>query len=153
MGIADLTFGIKDVVAIIVAVASGLGFIYAMKLQSDKNKTRMGNLELAQDELQSDVTKDISTLKEGIEEKFLHAKNAKKANIMRIYEEINQSKAEFKEKEAQIYNRIEDIRKEQKDSHEKMSNKLDNLSTQMNLVSTNLAELTGYIRAKKENEK
>lgn len=153
MGITDLTFGIKDVVAIVVAVASGLGFIYAMKNQGDKNKTRMRNMELAQDELQSDVTKDIGTMKANIEEKFLHAKNAKKANIMRIYEEINQGKAEFKEKEAQIYNRIEDIRKEQKDSHEKMSNKLDNLSTQMNLVSTNLAELTGYIRAKKENEK
>jgi hypothetical protein len=113
----------------------------------------MNSLELAQDDLRDDVTKDIISIKKEIDEKFLHAKNAKKANIMRIYEEINQNKMEFKEKEAQIYGKIEEIRKEQKDSHEKMSTKLDALSTQMNLVSTNLAELTGYIRAKKEDNK
>jgi len=151
MSINDLTFGIKDVVAIITAVLAGAAFVYAMKHQADRNKTRMNSLELAQDELQSDVTKDIATIKKETDEKFLHAKNAKKANIMAIYDEINQNKAEFKEKETQIYGKIEDIRKEQKDSHEKMSNKLDTLSTQMNLISTNLAELTGYIRAKRED--
>jgi carbonic anhydrase len=150
MNIEDLTFGIKDVVAIIVAIISGAGFVYAIKNQADKNKTRMNSLDLAQDELQSDTEKSLVTMKTDMDEKFLHAKNAKKANIMAIYEEINRNREEFKEKETQIYIKIEDSRKEQKDSHEKMSVKLDTLGTQMNLISTNLAELTGYIRAKKE---
>lgn len=152
MNIQDLTFGIKDVIAIAAAVGAVWAFIYALKSQHDKSTARMNSLELAQDEFQGDTIKDMNVLRRETNEKFLHAKNAKKANIMAIYEELNRNKEDFKEKEAQIYTKIEDIRKEQKDSHDKMSTKLDVLSTQMNLMSTNLAELTGYIRAKKEKD-
>lgn len=152
MNIQDLTFGIKDVIAITAAVGAVWAFIYALKSQHDKSTARMNSLELAQDEFQGDTIKDMNVLRRETNEKFLHAKNAKKANIMAIYEELNRNKEDFKEKEAQIYTKIEDIRKEQKDSHDKMSTKLDVLSTQMNLMSTNLAELTGYIRAKKEKD-
>ena len=152
MNIQDLTFGIKDVIAIAAGIGAVWAFIYALKSQHDKGATRMNILELAQDEFQRDTIKDMATLTKETDEKFLHAKNAKKANIMAIYEELNRNKEDFKEKEAQIYTKIEDIRKEQKDSHDKMSTKLDVLSTQMNLMSTNLAELTGYIRAKKEKD-
>jgi hypothetical protein len=150
MNIQDLTFGIKDVVAIAAGIGAVWAFIYAMKSQYEKTATRMNTLELAQDNHENDTRKEIADIRRDTDEKFLHAKNAKKANIMAIYEELNKSKAEFKEKELQIYTKIEDIRKEQKDSHEKMSNKLDTLSTQINLISTNLAEIAGYIRAKRE---
>ena len=153
MNVQDLTFGIKDVVAIIVGLGALWGFVYALKSQHDKSTTRMNSLELAQENHEADTRKDIADIKRDTEEKFLHAKNAKKANIMAIYDELNRNREEFKEKEAQIYTKIEDIRKEQKDSHDKMSTKLDVLSTQMNAMSSNLAELTGYIRAKKEDNK
>lgn len=150
MNIQELTFGIKDIVAIATGIGAVWAFVYAMKSQYEKTATRMNTLELAQDNHETDTRKEIADLKRDTDEKFLHAKNAKKANIMAIYEELHQNKAEFKEKELQIYGKIEDIRKEQKDSHEKMSNKLDTLSTQINLISTNLAEIAGYIRAKRE---
>lgn len=150
MNIQELTFGIKDIVAIAAGIGAVWAFVYAMKSQHEKTTTRMNTLELAQDNHENDTRKEIADLRKDTDEKFLHAKNAKKANIMAIYDEIHKNKVEFKEKELQIYGKIEDIRKEQKDSHEKMSNKLDTLSTQINLISTNLAEIAGYIRAKRE---
>lgn len=141
MDVTSITFGIKDVVAIVGAVISVVSFIFAMKHSNDKNNSRLDALN----EKLDDTKKDM-------DEKFLHAKNAKKANIMSIYEEIARNREDFKEKELQIYAKIEDIREEQKASHEKMSGKLDTLSTTIANMNTNLAELTGYIRAKKEDK-
>jgi small-conductance mechanosensitive channel len=141
MNIQDLTFGIKDVIAIIGGVATVVSFYFALRSSSKESSDKIAALERAREDDRKEV-----------DEKFLHAKNAKKANIMSIYEEIARNKEEFKEKEAQIYQKIEDIRAEQKDSHDKMSIKLDGLSTQISTISTNLAEITGYIRAIKEKK-
>jgi hypothetical protein len=141
MDITSVTFGIKDVVAIVTGVGSLVGIYFALKRSAEKAI-----------EKNDEQDGKIQALKQEMEEKFLHAKNAKKANIMAIYEEINRNREEFKEKETLIYSRIDDIREEQKASHEKMGLKLDALATQMSNMSSNLAELTGYIRAKKEEK-
>jgi len=65
-------------------------------------------------------------------------------------QDILDCRNEFKEKETEIYSKMEDIRTEQKASHDKMSAKLDTLSAQLATVNMNLAELTGYMRGKKE---
>ena len=135
MDITTITFGIKDVVAIIGGVLALSGFIYAMKRQSDKTDSRLTTLEINHE---ADI--------KNTEERFLHARNAKKANIMKIYEDMNKVEENLKEE-------ITEIKSEQKTAHDKMSTKLDTLSNQMSTMNINLAELTGYIKAKKENDK
>ena len=141
MDIASITFGVKDVVAIIMATASGVGFIWAMRSSDKENKD--ANL---------DTQKELEAFKRDVLEKFVHAKNAKKANIEMIFHEINKNKEEIEKKEAQIYTRISEVKTEQKDAHDKLSSKMDTISTQMSQVNTSLAELTGYIKATKKDK-
>lgn len=140
MDVTSLTFGVKDVVAIVLAVGSAVGFVWAMKSSDDKNKAS-----------NEDTQRELDEFKKEVAEKFLHAKNSKKANIEMIYLDINKNKEELEKKETQIYARITEIRMEQKADHEKLSSKLDSLGTQMSQVNTSLAELTGYLKAKKKD--
>jgi outer membrane murein-binding lipoprotein Lpp len=61
--------------------------------------------------------------------------------------------ADLMAKENTIYNRMEALKEDQKAAHEKLDLKMDNLTTHMTQLSTNIAELTGYIKAKKEDSK
>jgi uncharacterized protein HemX len=138
MNAASLTFGIKDVVAIVLAVISILGFLYALKNAAKK----------AQDS--NDATrKDFEDYKKATEEKFLHAKNSKKANIQTIMDTIKQNKEEVEKKENQIYSRITEIREEQRTAHEKLAVKIDNVVDMQHTMNTSLAELTGFLKAKR----
>jgi gas vesicle protein len=139
MDATEITFGAKDVAAIIVAVISILGFLYALKRNAD-NAT----------ENAATIKKDLEDFKASTNEKFVHGKNSKKANIQYIMEAMQKNKDEVEKKESQIYTRISELKKEQQDAHEKLWLKLDTVETMQRDMSTSLAELTGYLKAKKE---
>ena len=139
MDATEITFGAKDVAAIIVAVISILGFLYALKRNAD---TATENAAV--------IKKDLEDFKASTNEKFVHGKNSKKANIQYIMEAMQKNKDEVEKKESQIYTRISELKKEQQDAHEKLWLKLDTVETMQRDMSTSLAELTGYLKAKKE---
>src|SRR5437868_4016593 len=140
MDITSLTFGLKDVIAIVAGAVTGVGVVWAMRSADKENKDANAHTQLQLEEFKKDVL-----------EKLVHAKNAKKANIEMIFEEINKNKMDVEKKEVQIYTRITEIRTEQKEAHDKLSVKMDTISTQMGQVNTSLAELTGYIKATKKD--
>jgi hypothetical protein len=141
MNATDLTFGIKDVIGIVLAVIAVIGFLYALKKATEKAETK-----------NTEQDKSIADLKKDMDEKFLHAKNAKKANIQYIMDVIKENKDAVEKKETQIYNRIDEIRTEQKEAHTQLSTKMDAMTSQLQTVNTNLSELTGYIKAKREEK-
>lgn len=139
MDAATLTFGIKDVVAIILGVISIASFIWALKNSNEKNKA-----------LATQALSEIAELQKTTDEKFLHAKNSKKATIQFLMDEIADAKADVEKKETAIYSKITEIRTEQKEGHDKLSNQILVMSTQLNTIGNGVAELTGYMRAQKE---
>lgn len=139
MNATELTFGTKEVVEIVIGILSIAGFLYAMKRAAEKTKDKLNVIE-----------KDLDHLKKETDEKFLHAKNAKKANIQTIMDSIQKQKEEVDKKEQQIYTRITEIRQEQQDAHEKLWVKLDGVEKMQFSMNTALAELTGYLKAKSE---
>lgn len=139
MNATELTFGTKEVVEIVIGILGIAGFLYAMKRASEKTKDKLNIIE-----------RDLQDLKKDTEERFLHARNAKKANIQTIMESIQKQKEEVDKKEQQIYTRITEIRQEQQDAHEKLWVKLDGVEKMQFSMNTALAELTGYLKAKSE---
>ena len=140
MDATEITFGAKDVAAIIVGVISILGFLYALKRNADKAT-----------EDAATIKKDLEEFKTSTNEKFIHGKNSKKANIQYIMDAMQKNKDEVEKKETQIYNRISELKQEQQDAHEKLWVKLDSVETMQRAMSTSLAELTGYLKAKRES--
>ena len=141
MNATELTFGTKEVVEIVIGILGIAGFLYAMKRASEKTKDKLNVIE-----------KDLEDLKKDTNEKFLHAKNAKKANIQTIMDSIQKQKEEVDKKEQQIYTRITEIRQEQQDAHEKLWVKLDGVEKMQFTMNTTLAELTGYMKAKAQEK-
>ena len=141
MDASSLTFGIKDVLGIASVVASAVGLYWAMKNADKDNKAYNRKTQA-----------ELDAFKRETSEKFMHAKNSKKANVEMLLQEINKSREEMEKKETQIYTRMNEIRTEQKDAHDKLSTKMDTISTQMAQVNTTLAELTGYIKATKKDK-
>jgi DNA-binding helix-hairpin-helix protein with protein kinase domain len=139
MDAKEITFGAKDVAAIIVALTSILGFLYALKRNGDKATE---NAAL--------IKKDLEDFKASTNEKFMHGENSKKANIEYIMDAMQKNKDEVDRKESQIYTRISELKQEQQDAHEKLWVKLDTVENMQRAMSTSLAELTGYLKAKRE---
>lgn len=142
MDAATLTFGIKDVIAILVVASSLIGAYFIIKRNDEKHSEGIESLKLG-----------YTVLKEEVEEKFLHAKNAKKSNIETIMTAIDAVKKDVEKRESHIYNRMEELKKEQKEDHTKLSSKLDTMASQLQTVMASLAELNGYLRAKDEKKK
>ena len=65
-----------------------------------------------------------------------------KREITLINDSLRDTKSDF-------YNRLNDMKDEHSKSIEKLDAKIDNITTQTATISANLAELTGYIKAKK----
>lgn len=141
MNAADLTFEIKDVVGIVLAVLAVVGFLYALKRTAEKAN-----------EQTSAVKKELDDYKKSVEEKFLHAKNSKKANIQMIMDIIKTNKEEVEKKENQIYARMNEIREEEKLAHDKLSDKIDSVVTMQQTMNASLAELTGFLKGKRNDE-
>jgi len=131
MNANEITFGIKDVAAIVTAVVSILGFLYALKRTADKANEDNLNLK-----------KSIETFEDSTNEKFLHSKNTKKATVQHIMDTIDK-------KESLIYTKISEIKNDQEIAHNKLWTKLDSVEKMQQNISTSLAELTGYLKAKK----
>ena len=121
MEITSLTFNIKDVITIVVGIASFLGFYYALKRELEK----------------------VSTKAEMIEEKH-------KQDHQTVIQAMKDHKEETDKKEELVYKRISEIREEVKDAHGKLEVKIDGIVGSISTMNTNLSELTGYIKAKKE---
>ena len=131
MNANEITFGIKDVAAIVTAVVSILGFLYALKRTADKANEDNLNLK-----------KNMETFENSTNEKFLHSKNTKKATVQHIMDTIDK-------KESLIYTKITEIKNDQEVAHNKLWTKLDSVEKMQQNISTSLAELTGYLKAKK----
>lgn len=76
---------------------------------------------------------------------------ALKKDVEKAVTKIKEIDTQLLHKETIIYKRMSEIKDEQKSDHEKLSVKIDTLNQHMNTISTSLAELTGYIKAKKED--
>lgn len=139
MDATQLTFGAKDVIGIIIGLVGILGFLYGLKRNSDKATEDTAALR-----------KDYEEFKTSTNERFVHGKNSKKANIEQIMGVIDKNKDEVDKKESQIYARITELKQEQQDAHERLWVKLDSVETLQREMSYSLAQLTGYIKAKKE---
>ncbi len=131
MNANDITFGIKDVAAIVTAVVSILGFLYALKRTADKANEDNLNLK-----------KNMSDFENTTNEKFLHSKNTKKATVQHIMDTIDK-------KENLIYSKITEIKSDQEIAHNKLWTKLDSVEKMQHTISNELAQLNGYLKAKK----
>ena len=131
MNANEITFGIKDVAAIVTAVVSILGFLYALKRTADKANEDNLNLK-----------KNMSDFENTTNEKFLHSKNTKKATAQHIMDTIDK-------KENLIYTKITEIKSDQEIAHNKLWTKLDSVEKMQHTISNELAQLNGYLKAKK----
>ncbi len=138
----DWQFGFTQVVEIVVLVLSAAGAWYGVKRSNEKNKERIAALEIKVAEFQKETN-----------EKFIHARNSKKANIQVIMDTIKANREEVEKKEEKIYNRMEEVRKEQKEAHGQLNIKMDNMNTKLDTVSMAISQITGYFQAKKESGK
>jgi hypothetical protein len=142
MNIGDLIFGLKDVIAIIGGVGGLTGIYYVLK-----------NAAYRAEEKALQATETIHSIRRDFDDKLIHLKNGKQATIKVLTEDITEVKQTIKEKETQIYSKIEQVRDEQKNSHDKLNNKLDTVAITLGTMSVNIAEMNGYLKAKKESEK
>lgn len=130
MDASQLTFGIKDVVMIIIGLGSIIAFIYMLKSNSEKAEIKI-----------TETNEELEDFKKIVNEKFLHSKNTKKATVQHIMETIDK-------KENLIYSKITEIKNEQEVAHNKLWNKLDSVEKMQQVISNSLSELTGYLKAK-----
>lgn len=122
MEVTSLTFNIKDVVTIVVGIGSFLGFYYALKRSVEKVGNDLEDLESKQ-----------------------------KNDHQSVMQAMKDHKDDSDKKEQLIYKRIDEIKEEQKIAHEKLEVKIDAMSGHLSTMNTNLSELTGYIKAKKDS--
>ena len=131
MNANEITFGIKDVAGIVTAVVSILGFLYALKRTADKANDDNLNLK-----------KNMTDFENSTNEKFLHSKNTKKATVQYIMDTMDK-------KENLIYSKITEIKNDQEIAHNKLWTKLDTVEKMQHTISNELAQLNGYLKAKK----
>jgi gas vesicle protein len=139
MNIGELIFGLKDVIAIIGGVGSLTGLYYVLK-----------NGVYRAEEKALTAIETIQNMRRDFDDKIIHLKNGKQASIKVLTEDLGEVKQTIKEKEIQIYTKIDQVRDEQKDAHDKLSNKLDTVVSTLGTMSVNIAEMNGYLKAKKE---
>jgi hypothetical protein len=126
----ELTFNIKDVVTIVIGLGSLIGFVYMIKSSTEKTELKI-----------TETNDELDEFKKIVNEKFLHSKNTKKATVEYIMDTVEK-------KENLIYTKISEIKSEQEVAHNKLWNKLDAVEKMQQNISNNLAELTGYLKAK-----
>jgi hypothetical protein len=120
MEITEITFNVKDVITIVIGISSFTGFYYALKRSVEKVNNDLDSLEIKQ---KKDTEAIMSILKE-------HKENLQTS-------------------EEHVYARISEIREEQRNANDKLESKIDSMATHISSMNTCLAELTGYIKAKK----
>ena len=114
-------FETRDVITIVVGVASLSGLYYTLKRSVDRLSTNFTNM-------QENHSRDMASLNQSLKE----------------------TKDDFSKKEQNIYTRIGELREEQKTSNERLDIKIDAISSSVNSMNASLAELTGYLKGKKD---
>jgi methyl-accepting chemotaxis protein len=108
-------FETRDVITIVVGVASLSGLYYTLKRSVDRLGTNFMNM-------QENHSRDMANLNQSLKET----------------------------KEENIYTRIGELREEQKTASERLDIKIDAISSSVNSMNAALAELTGYLKGKKD---
>lgn len=134
-----LTFGLKDVVAIVSGVIIVAGFVYGIFNISAKNKLAIETLkdstklsidanakDLAQ--FKVDYTSNMLSLRADTDTRISHVK-------MELKEAINQ------------------LRQEQQHENQKLSTQMISMSEQLNSLNKALSELIGFIKAQQQQNK
>jgi hypothetical protein len=114
-------FETRDVITIVVGVSSLFGLYYTLKRSVDKLATNFINM-------QDNHSRDMANLNQSLKE----------------------TKEDFSKKEQNIYTRISELREEQKTASERLDIKIDAISSSVNAMNASLAELTGYLKGKKD---
>jgi predicted PurR-regulated permease PerM len=114
-------FETRDVITIVVGVLSLSGLYYTLKRSVDKLANNFVNM-------QDNHSRDMANLNQSLKE----------------------TKEDFSKKEQNIYTRIGELREEQKTANERLDIKIDAISSSVNAMNASLAELTGYLKAKKD---
>jgi hypothetical protein len=114
-------FETRDVITIVVGVSSLFGLYYTLKRSVDKLATNFINI-------QDNHSRDMANLNQSLKE----------------------TKEDFSKKEQSIYTRIGELREEQKSASERLDIKIDAISSSVNAMNAALAELTGYLKARKD---
>jgi hypothetical protein len=121
MGPSAVFFETRDVITIVVGVASLSGLYYTLKRSVDRLSTNFTNMH-------ENHSRDMASLNQSMKE----------------------TKEDFSKKEQNIYTRIGELREEQKSASEKLDIKIDAISSSVNAVNVALSELTGYLKGKKD---
>lgn len=132
MDVTQLSFGIKDVIAIVLGLVSILGFLYALREATTKVTIKCDNLN-----------SEITNLKVEYAQIITEMKTTTANQITHLHDKV-------KEKENDLSKKIEYVREEAKESNEKLSAQLLGFGVQLTQISSSLSELTGYIKAKTE---
>ena len=127
----ELTFNIKDVVTIVIGLGSVIGFVYMIKSSTEKTELKI-----------TETNDELDEFKKIVNEKFLHSKNTKKATVEYIMDTVEK-------KENLIYTKISEIKNDQEIAHNKLWTKLDSVEKMQHTISNELAQLNGYLKAKK----
>lgn len=114
-------FETRDVITIVVGVASLSGLYYTLKRSVDRLSTNFTNM-------QENHSRDMASLNQSLKE----------------------TKDDFSKKEQNIYTRIGELREEQKSASERIDIKIDAISSHITAMNASLAELTGYLKAKRD---
>ena len=120
MEVTDITFNIKDLITVVVGVSSFTGFYYALRRSVEE------------------VSNDLDILE-----------SKQKIDNEAIMKTLQEHKQDMHISEEHIYGRITEIREEQKTANDKLETKIDVMSANVSKMNTSLAELSGYIRAKR----
>lgn len=114
-------FETRDVITIVVGVASLSGLYYTLKRSVDRLSTNFTNM-------QENHSRDMASLNQSLKE----------------------TKDDFGKKEQNIYTRIGELREEQKSASERIDIKIDAITSHITAMNASLAELTGYLKGKKD---
>lgn len=146
MDATAITFGLKDVVAIILGVISAVSFIFALVNSNKSNKAAcdVNTKDLADHKV--GYTSNFLALRNEVETKIAHSDQDRKTDLKAVYEEMQINKAEIKLL-------IHDVKQEQKEEYGKLSTQISTLYNQTNEISTKLSELTGWVKANQQNNK
>jgi predicted Holliday junction resolvase-like endonuclease len=132
MDVTQLSFGTKDVIAIVLGLVSILGFLYALRESTTRVTIKCDNLNSEITNLKVEYAQIITEMKTTIANQITH-----------LHDKV-------KEKEQDLSKKIEYVREEAKESNEKLSAQLLGFGVQLTQISSSLSELTGYIKAKTE---
>lgn len=89
MEITSITFNIKDVITIVLGIASLIGVYYALKREVDKLSTSMEALEKKQKEDHDFVTSNIKEKEEGLLERIKEIKEDQKKAHEKLEQKID----------------------------------------------------------------